>query len=76
MLVSNWKSVLLKSWAVWVATLGAAIPELLDFLAANVNLLADIGLSDRHKNLVRLACLVGVILVRPLKQGLSKPPGQ
>lgn len=76
MLVSNWKSVLLRSWAVWVAAIGAATPDLLDFLAANVQLLAEVGLSDHQKNVMRLACLVGVILVRPLKQGLQKPPSQ
>lgn len=76
MLIQNWKTVLLRSWSVWLAALGAAMPELLDFLASNVDLLSDIGLSAHQKNLVRLGALVGVILVRPLKQGLQKPPEQ
>ena len=72
MLVPNWKEVLLKSWTVWAAAAGLALPELLDLVAANT---AILPLTDEGKNLVRLVCLALVIVLRPVRQqSLSTTP--
>jgi hypothetical protein len=68
-LVHNWKS-LWRAWSMWFATLGLALPELLQLLADNTSLLL---LSDGHKNWIRIACLVGVIVFRPIQQRAMEP---
>lgn len=64
-LVPNWKK-LWKSWVMWLAASGIAIPELLQVIADNTELLP--WLDAGWKSLIRLACLVLVILARPVKQ--------
>ncbi len=68
MLVGNWKEVLLKSWSVRAAGLGVVLPEVLDFLANNIEFLNGIGLSDHQASIVRAACLLAVLILRPVKQ--------
>jgi hypothetical protein len=76
MLVSNWKTVLTKSWAVWVALLGLITPELLEWIADNA---ASFPFEDHHKNWLRAACLALIPVVRILQQqalsGPKTPPG-
>lgn len=69
MLVHNWKS-LWRAWSVWFATLGLALPEVLQFIADNT---AMLSLSDADKNWIRVGCLVGVILFRPIQQKAMEP---
>lgn len=64
-LVENWRK-LIKSWSLWAASLGLALPELLQLVADNTDLL--VGFDAGYKSLIRMACLVGVILLRPIKQ--------
>lgn len=71
MLVENWKT-LWKAWSMWFATAGLALPEILQFVADNTDLLT--GLDSGHKSLIRMACLVGVILCRPIKQPAVSEP--
>ena len=69
-LVENWKK-LWKSWSMFFATLGIALPELLQLIADNTDLL--VGLDAGYKSIIRLVCLVLVVLSRPVKQAsLSK----
>jgi hypothetical protein len=69
-LVENWKK-LWRSWSMFFATLGIALPELLQLIADNTDLL--IGLDAGYKSAIRLTCLVLVVLSRPVKQAsLSK----
>lgn len=75
MLVANWKEVLAKSWAVWAAAAGLALPELLQFVADHSD---SLPLAPEWKTYIRLACLALVIVVRPLAQrslsGPTSPP--
>ena len=66
-LIPNWKSVLLRAWTVRLAAAGIVSPELLQLIADNTDLLQ--WLDDPAKGAIRLACLVGVVLLRPVKQG-------
>lgn len=64
-LVENWKK-LWKSWTVMLATAGIFIPDILQILAENIE---GIPLIDAgHKSLIRLACLIAIVLLRPVKQ--------
>lgn len=63
--VKNWKEILLKSWAVWVAFAGLVLPDLISLVLNNLN---DLPLSPEVKNYTRLACLALVIVVRPMHQ--------
>ena len=49
------------------AALGIALPELLQLVADNTDSLQ--WLDGGYKSAIRLACLVGVVLLRPVKQG-------
>lgn len=71
-LVENWKAVLLQSWSVRFAGLGVVLPEILQFIADNTEMLTS--LDAGHKSLIRMACLVGVILCRPIKQAAVSEP--
>lgn len=66
-LVSNWKSVLLRAWSIRMAALGIVSPEVLQLIADNTSLLP--WFDPGTKDLIRLAFLVGVVLLRPVKQG-------
>jgi hypothetical protein len=71
MLVSNWKAVLAKSWAVWVALLGLVTPELLEWIADNV---ASFPFEEHHKNWLRAASLALIPVVRIMRQQSLKAP--
>lgn len=64
-LVENWKK-LWKSWTVMLATAGIFVPDVLQIIAENID---GIPLIDTgHKSLIRLACLILIVLLRPVKQ--------
>ena len=65
-LVDNWRS-LWRAWSMRFAALGIALPELLQLVADNTDSLQ--WLDGGYKSAIRLACLVGVVLLRPVKQG-------
>lgn len=72
MLVANWKEVLLKSATVWVAAIGLALPELLQFLADHNDMLP---FSPEWKNYIRAAVLLLIPMVRIVRQqSLHEPP--
>ena len=64
-LVSNWKA-LWKAWSMQLAAAGILLPELLQLIADNSDLLPWLG--PDLKSLIRVAALVGVILTRPIQQ--------
>lgn len=70
-LVPNWRR-LWRAWSVQLAALGVVLPELLQLIADNSGTLA--WLDESTKNAIRLACLVGVVLLRPVKQGALAEP--
>jgi hypothetical protein len=64
-LVDNWRK-LWKSWTVMLATAGIFIPDILQIVAENIE---GIPLIDAgHKSLIRLACLILIVLLRPVQQ--------
>ena len=69
-LIDGWRSIW-RAWSIQLAALGIALPELLQLLADNTDLLA--GFDAGYKSLIRLACLVGVVLLRPVKQVVLEP---
>jgi hypothetical protein len=71
MLVENWKSVLWRSWTIWAAAAGLALPELAQFAADHTDALP---LTPEWKNYIRLASLALVIVVRPLHQASLHEP--
>lgn len=64
-LVENWRK-LWKTWSLQLAALGIALPELLQLIADNTDSLQ--WLDGGYKSGIRLACLIGVVLLRPIKQ--------
>lgn len=64
-LVENWRA-LWKAWTVRFAALGIVLPDLLQLIADNSELL--VWFDGTMKNTIRLACLVLVVLSRPVKQ--------
>lgn len=69
-LVENWQK-LWKSTTLIFGTLGLAVPELLQLLADNTSLVP--WMDDGYKSGVRLACLILIVLLRPVKQESLKP---
>lgn len=65
MLVANAKN-LWKSWSMQLAALGLLLPELLQLIADNSDSLP--WLDSGWKSAIRVACLIGVILTRPIQQ--------
>lgn len=65
MLVANAKN-LWKSWSMQLAAAGILLPEVLQLVADNSDMLP--WLDPGWKSLIRMACLIGVILCRPIKQ--------
>lgn len=64
-LVENWRK-LWKSWTVLLASAGIFLPDILQIVAENID---GIPLVDAgHKSLIRLACLILIVLLRPVKQ--------
>lgn len=64
-LVPYWRS-LWRAWSVQLAALGVVLPELLQLIADNTGDFDLLG--GGTKNTIRLACLIGVVLLRPVKQ--------
>ena len=64
-LTPNWRR-LWRAWSMQLAVLGVALPELLQLVVENIDSLG--GFDSSTKNAIRLACLVGVVLLRPIKQ--------
>lgn len=64
-LVSNWRE-LWKSWCVLAALFGTLLPELLQVVADNTDLMPWLTAGD--KSSIRLACLILVIVLRPIQQ--------
>jgi hypothetical protein len=69
-LVENWKA-LWKAWTVQLAAAGILLPDLLQVIADNSALIP--WFDDGYKSGLRLACLVLIVLLRPLKQESLKP---
>lgn len=64
-LVSNWKS-LWKAASVQILALGALLPEILQAVADNTDMLP--WLDDGYKSGIRLAAIIAAIVLRPIKQ--------
>jgi hypothetical protein len=64
-LVHNWRN-LWRAASVQVIALGAVLPELLQLISDNTDLLPL--LDDGHKSGIRLACMILALLLRPVKQ--------
>lgn len=64
-LVSNWRS-LWRAFSLHAAALGIVLPEILQLVADNSSAL--LWLDDGWKSGIRLACLIGVVLLRPVRQ--------
>ena len=69
-LIDDWHK-LWRSWSVIAAVVGAALPELLQVVADNSDLLPGLTVGD--KSGIRLACLVLVVVVRPIRQAALAP---
>lgn len=65
-LIDNWLNTLLKSWSVWLAVLGAALPDILQLVADNSSFLPFF--DDGHKSMIRLGCLILIPVARIIKQ--------
>lgn len=70
-LIPNWQK-LWKSWSLRFAALGAALPELMQLLADNTDAIP--WFDEGYKSGIRLACLVLVIVLRPIKQEAVSGP--
>lgn len=64
-LVENWKA-LWKAWTVQLAAAGIFLPDLLQVIADNSSLVP--WFDDGYKSGLRLACLILIVLLRPVKQ--------
>lgn len=60
-----------KSWSLRIAAIGLAIPEILQVVANNTELL--VFLPPDIKGYVYIAALIGVVLTRPVKQKSMEP---
>jgi hypothetical protein len=65
-LVENWHT-LWRAWSMRIAALGILTPEVLQLIADNTDSLE--WLDGGYKSGIRLVCLIGVVLARPVKQG-------
>lgn len=64
-LVHNWRT-LYRAWSIRIAALGVVLPEVLQIIADNTDSLE--WLDSGYKSGIRLVCLIGVVLARPVKQ--------
>jgi hypothetical protein len=69
-LIENWRT-LWRAWSMRIAALGVVLPELLQVIADNTDSLE--WLDGGVKSGIRLACLIGVVLARPVKQIAMEP---
>jgi hypothetical protein len=64
-LIDGWKR-LWRAWTVQLAAVGIFLPDILQILAENIDGLPL--LDSGHKSLIRLACLILIVFLRPVKQ--------
>jgi len=64
-LVENWKA-LWKAWTIQLAAMGILLPDLLQVIADNSALIP--WFDDGYKSGLRLACLILIVLLRPVQQ--------
>lgn len=64
-LVQGWEK-LWKAWSMRFAAIGIVLPDLMQLIADNSNELP--WFDGSMKSGIRLACLVAVVLARPVKQ--------
>lgn len=64
-LVAEWKK-LWKAWTIQLAALGIVLPDLLQVLADNSDLMPWFDAST--KSSLRLACLILIVVLRPIQQ--------
>lgn len=55
-----------KSWSWIAASVGLALPEVLSLIAEHSALIPSV--APEYEDAIRLACLVLVVLLRPIKQ--------
>lgn len=64
-LVEGWTK-LWRSFTIQLAAAGIFLPDVLQILAENIDGMPL--LDSGHKSLIRLACLIAIVLLRPVKQ--------
>lgn len=64
-LVEGWKK-LWRSFTIQLAAAGIFLPDLLQVIADNSDLIP--GWDDGMKSGIRLACLIAIVMLRPVKQ--------
>lgn len=69
-LIDGWQR-LWRAWSMRIAALGIALPEVLQIVADNFGMMD--WLDNGWKSLIRMACLIGVVLARPIKQVSLEP---
>ncbi|MDM0024064.1 DUF7940 domain-containing protein [Variovorax saccharolyticus] len=69
-LIDGWKR-LWKSFTIQLAAAGIFLPDLLQVVADNSDLIPF--WDDGYKSGVRLACLIAIVLLRPVKQASLAP---
>lgn len=80
MLIANWKQVLVKSATVWVAVIGAIIPELPDLLIRWLSDPSSEVLSPNAKNWLRMVIMIVLVPIarvwqqRNLRPDNAPPP--
>lgn len=72
-LADNWRR-LWRAWSMWALALGAALPELLDALAANVDGVPVV--NDGYKSGIRLAAILAAMMLRVVKQPAVSGPAK
>lgn len=69
-LIAGWRN-LWRAWSIQAAALGLLLPELLQLVADNTDVLTGFGAG--WKSAIRMTALVGVILLRPIRQAALTP---
>lgn len=70
-LVEGWAK-LWKSFTIQLAAAGIFLPDILQILAENIDAMPM--LDNGHKSLIRLACLIAIVVMRPVKQASLAAP--
>lgn len=60
-----------KSWSLRIAAIGLALPEIMNVIAANTQLL--VFLPPDVRGYIYMAALIGAIVTRPIKQKSMEP---
>ena len=69
-LIDNWQKIF-KRWSFWLATASAALPEIMQFIAQNTDLIPWIDADT--KGLLRLALTIAAIMAMPIRQTPKTP---